>query len=632
MSIAFLCLTYNEMNPSLKSAKLPNVFMNTKEITNSKKKIYSFPTKWGDPSLVDATLSLLKEALKENHSWFCLISHDSYPLKTYEEMTSFLETQTKSMFDLVKEDGLVYKTSQWWCINKIDAECLVENEEDFKSYLKKVPFPTNAAWDELYFLSCLKYKNPVHTYTQFKPVYTEWLTDKIVQKHPITFGKRLITDSFGDSFFVRKTTLSFNNTISLKKKLMIQVYGTESDSIFNEEDSDLILISLVSNDKIPESLLSESTRIYFSFYKYVKETLELVLNQVHTHLWTEIWLKDEKGNKTKYEPKKVAFLFLTISDHHQPKIWTDYLVKNDKFSVYCHPKINKIKTPWLRNSVINKRVKTSWGHITEAYYRLLEEALKDPLNMKFMFISESCIPLKTFDSFYQKVITEDVGLKTSYIKKMPITLYDQKMRIETQKGYESYKFIKHYARMCLSRNDAEKLVENTLKGRRMRSFFNNMHVGDEFFLSGIKMEKVEDFEMTYDNWEDTKEKATLIKEELEVLRQLPKSFLIDEKIRRKEAEYSVVRNNPKTYTSITGEELDKAMNSVSFFWRKFVPGPLPWTSSILQIEKSKKVKKPIVNKNKFKTRKLSKQKSKKKINGPLGTSLNMKSKKDNFKK
>jgi len=42
MSIAFLCLTYNGMNPSLKSAKLPNVFMNTKETSNSKKKYILF--------------------------------------------------------------------------------------------------------------------------------------------------------------------------------------------------------------------------------------------------------------------------------------------------------------------------------------------------------------------------------------------------------------------------------------------------------------------------------------------------------------------------------------------------------------------------------------------------------------
>ena len=88
-------------------------------------------------------------------------------------------------------------------------------------------------------------------------------------------------------------------------------------------------------------------------------------------------------------------LFLTIHDVHQPELWTKYLTKTDKFSVYAHPKINKIRTPWLKEAVIPKRAKTGWGHITEAYYRLLEEALKDERNQKFMFLSESCIPLKS---------------------------------------------------------------------------------------------------------------------------------------------------------------------------------------------------------------------------------------------
>jgi hypothetical protein len=216
--------------------------------------------------------------------------------------------------------------------------------------------------------------------------------------------------------------------------------------------------------------------------------------------------------------------------------------------------------------------------------------------MKFMFLSESCIPLKGFDAFYQKVITEDVGLKTSYVKVMPISGYDRTERIETQKGHESYEFMKHYARMCLSRDDAEKLVADTLKGRKMRAFFNGMHVGDEFFLSGIKMDKMENFEMTYDNWDDTKERARALNDELAELRKLPKSIRTDERIRRKEAEATVVRNNPKTYTSITGSELDVAMNKESFFWRKFVPGPLPWTSALLHLTR----KRPVQNRT-FKT-------------------------------
>lgn len=612
MSIAFLCLSYTGMNPALRDAKLPNVFLNVKEIKEATKEptkesagsstersgvrvskerypsvsvarghnpYYTFPTKWADPSLVEATLSLLKEALKENHDWFQLISHDSYPLVTYAEMVDYLETQTKSIFDLMKEDGLVYKTSQWWCLNRADAELLVKHEATFKAYLEKVPFG-KGAWDELYFLSCLKHANPTYTFTQGKPVYTEWLSEH-VQKHPVTFGRRLSTDAFKDSFFVRKTTLAFTDKIyKPKKNLTILVYGTKS--VVKDLDDDIVLVTMVPNDQIPEALLNSVVRVYFTFHTYVHETVVDVLKKFPTHLWSEIWIQDEKGVRTKYVPPKVAFLFLTIHDHHQPEVWTEYLKKTDKFSIYAHPKINKIRTPWLRAAVIPRRAKTGWGHITEAYYRLLEEALKDPVNMKFMFLSESCIPLKPFDDFYQKVVLEDPTLKTSYVKLMPISGYDRKERIETQKGHESIQFIKHYARMCLSRQDAEKVMENSLRGRKMRAFFNAMHVGDEFFLSAIGQDHFEDFEMTYDNWDDTRLRAKRLYNEIAELRKLEQNVRTEELIRRKEAEMTVIHNNPKTYVSITGSELDVALNRESFFWRKFMPGPLPWTSALLQ--------------------------------------------------
>jgi hypothetical protein len=390
-----------------------------------------------------------------------------------------------------------------------------------------------------------------------------------------------VTDAFKDSFFVRKTTLAFSDKIyTPKKRLTIQVYGTKSQA--KETDGDIVLVSMVPNDKIPEALLNSAVRIYFTFHTYVHETVVEILKHFPTHLWSEIFIEDEKGVRTRYVPPKVALLFLTIHDIHQPEIWTEYLKKTDKFSIYAHPKINKIQTPWLRAAVIPKRAKTGWGHITEAYYRLLEEALKDPVNMKFMFLSESCIPLKPFDDFYQKVVLEDPTLKKSYVKLMPISGYDRKERIETQKGHESIQFIKHYARMCLSRVDAEKVMENSLRGRKMRAFFNAMHVGDEFFLSGISQDHFENFEMTYDNWDDTRMRAKRLQAEIAELRKLEQTVRTEELIRRKEAEMTVIHNNPKTYLSITGSELDVAINRESFFWRKFMPGPLPWTSAILQ--------------------------------------------------
>jgi hypothetical protein len=159
-------------------------------------------------------------------------------------------------------------------------------------------------------------------------------------------------------------------------------------------------------------------------------------------------------------------------------------------------------------------------------------------------------------------------------------------------------------------------MENTLRGRKMRSFFNGMHVGDEFFLSAIGQENFEDFEMTYDNWDDTRMRSKVVKDELAELRRRSPSARTVELIRRKDAEATVVNNNPKTYTSITGSELDVAMNRESFFWRKFVPGPLPWTSGLLQTRKVR-----------FETRKVGKSMGKPKQKNKSKT----KSLKDSFK-
>ncbi len=83
---------------------------------------------------------------------------------------------------------------------------------------------------------------------------------------------------------------------------------------------------------------------------------------------------------------KIAFLFLVIDDINYPSIWENYFRGNEsKYSIYCHPKNpEKVVTPWLKHNIIPHLVETSWGHITNAYFTLLYEALKDPLNQKFV--------------------------------------------------------------------------------------------------------------------------------------------------------------------------------------------------------------------------------------------------------
>jgi hypothetical protein len=149
--------------------------------------------------------------------------------------------------------------------------------------------------------------------------------------------------------------------------------------------------------------------------------------------------------------KKIAFLFLTIKDVNFPKIWDEYFFGNEnKFSIYIHPKYPNEVT-WHKEFIIKNLVVTEWGLIVKAYIELLKEAIKDKQNYKFIFLSESCIPIQSFNNLY-KVSTSD---NLSWIKLMPISKYEYNVRLNKSDS----KFIKHYSRSMLSRYHVNKLLK-----------------------------------------------------------------------------------------------------------------------------------------------------------------------------
>ena len=313
---------------------------------------------------------------------------------------------------------------------------------------------------------------------------------------------------------------------------------------------------------------------------------------------------------------KIAFLFLVINDINFPTIWDNYFRGNEgKYSVYCHPKNpENVVTPWLRDNIVPHLVETSWGYITNAYFTLLYEALKDPLNQKFIVISESCLPLRSFDALYNKLTHDEV--ETSYIRFWEITPYDLRERLMNQDRY-SYmiekfgKFTKHYARFCLSRYHVLKLFglreEPNFKKHpvyetdKAINFFNRMHVGDEFFLTLLKptpgRDYIENFEITYDEWDWVRERQFFLndkiaelkktnEEEIERLRfkikdpkELRKKIKeIKDKLAEYEAELLLNTGaNPRTYTTVSRQDIINALRKESFFWRKF-----PVTSNVAE--------------------------------------------------
>ena len=263
--------------------------------------------------------------------------------------------------------------------------------------------------------------------------------------------------------------------------------------------------------------------------------------------------------------KKIAFLFLILDNPHFPKIWNKYFKNNkDKYNIYIHPKYPE-KLTWKKKHMITNLKNTAWGFITEAYIELLKAAYLDEDNYKFVTISESCVPIQSFDNFYNEVMRDS----RSWIKTMRISRYDQeaRLKVEWDNSLKCYKklntnkspclnFIKHYARFCLNRDHVKILLTKDL------NFYHKMQVADEFFLSSLyPLKNYKDIEVTFDDWGWTDKQKNIIKNKI-------KKTNDEDKIKKLKLEFDNIAKSPKTIIDVE-EDLDKIKETKTFFYRKF---------------------------------------------------------------
>lgn len=270
---------------------------------------------------------------------------------------------------------------------------------------------------------------------------------------------------------------------------------------------------------------------------------------------------------------KIAFLFLLIDNPNFSDLWDEYFKNNnDKINIYIHPKYPE-KHTWKPKNIIKNIKKTSWGCIVGAYIELLKEAFKNKDNYKFVVMSESCVPIKNFDKFYNEITKNN----RSWIKFMPLKKYDLKERIEkhaAEKGYKINKtrLFKHYARFSLNRKHTEELLE--LDKKNKLDFFKTMHVGDEFFLSSLVIEDrdVKNFLITYDDWEYVNNKKNKLNKIIESYYEKyentknEKYFL---KIKQLQEIKKDLIKNPKSIKILSEKDLYNINSVESFFYRKF---------------------------------------------------------------
>jgi len=274
-------------------------------------------------------------------------------------------------------------------------------------------------------------------------------------------------------------------------------------------------------------------------------------------------------------PPKVAFLFLTEGDINHPKIWEEYFRRSGgRHSVVAHPKnYRKVTTPWLRNASIEKDdIKgTVWGHLTNAYIQLLRTAMIDPSNKWFIFVSDSCLPCKNFDTFYNFLNTEP---DSSYIHKRPFDPINinKNKQVAARIGKIN---LKHSGWYVLSRKHAKALLavdETILKN------YNVITAGDEHLLFSIyntNRNEIKDYMITHVDWEWSKGQIDILDGEKEKVKNnetfSPKSKkLALDRIRNTKSDLG---KHPRSYSQIDTQTIKTIKDSGAFFFRKVPPNP-----------------------------------------------------------
>lgn len=111
-------------------------------------------------------------------------------------------------------------------------------------------------------------------------------------------------------------------------------------------------------------------------------------------------------------PKKIAFCFLIYDIINHEDIWNMFFKNIDKklYTIYIHYKYNK-PLKYFEKYKLDNCIDTKYENetIPLAYNVLFREAYKDENNYKFVIVSNSCIPLKSFNYVYNKLTMDNYG-------------------------------------------------------------------------------------------------------------------------------------------------------------------------------------------------------------------------------
>lgn len=108
---------------------------------------------------------------------------------------------------------------------------------------------------------------------------------------------------------------------------------------------------------------------------------------------------------------KIAFMFLSRGELPHESLWElffNFHAPTSHYSIYwhTHPEYKPPPHSFFRAKQLAHLIPTKWAEmsVTDAIRNMMREALKDPENMYFVLLSESCIPLLPFTIWYRTMM------------------------------------------------------------------------------------------------------------------------------------------------------------------------------------------------------------------------------------
>ncbi len=190
-----------------------------------------------------------------------------------------------------------------------------------------------------------------------------------------------------------------------------------------------------------------------------------------------------KNNSNTSKNGKIAFLFLTYSNLKRQDIWNRFFddKNSNKFTIYNHAKENeKVTDLILKDKHIPEHIETCWGcpNLVEANILMIKHALEDHLNKKFILVSDSCIPIVSFDIFYNEIMKDDKSIINIHYNNNP-ERYD---KIKNS-SFKKDEFTKHSGSGLVINVKHAKLLVSDLDN--YRNNWKNVYVPDEHYIGNI---------------------------------------------------------------------------------------------------------------------------------------------------